>query len=133
MMTGFEIGLKGQVEMVVELEDLASFGGNEGAEVLSTPRLIHLLEEAARDAIADVLPEGKMTVGSMINMKHLAATPPGMKVRAESYLREVDGRRLVFDVTAYDNVEKISEGVNERFVVPIDKFLEKVKKKRAIG
>ena len=132
-MAGFEIGLKGQVEMVVGFEDLASSGGNEGAEVLSTPRLIHLLEEAARDAIADVLPEGKMTVGSMINMKHFAATPQGIKVRAESYLGEVDGRRLVFDVAAYDEFEKVSEGVNERFIVSIDKFLEKVKTKRANG
>ena len=82
-MTEFEVGLKGRVEMVVELEDLASYGGNEGAEVLSTPRLVALLEEAARDAIAHVLTQGKMTVGTMINMKHLAATPPGMKVYAE--------------------------------------------------
>lgn len=132
-MTGFEIGLKGEKEMVVEPEDLASFGGNEGAEVLSTPRLIHLLEEAARNAIAGVLPEGKMTVGTLINMKHFAATPLGNKVRAEALLREVDGRRLVFDVAAYDEFEKISEGVNERFIVSIDKFLEKVKNKLANG
>ena len=99
-MTGFEIGLKGEKMTVVQPEDLASFGGNEGAEVLSTPRLVHLMEEAARDAVASVLPEGKMTVGTLINMKHLAATPIGKKVRAEAYLREVDGRRLVFDVAA---------------------------------
>jgi len=132
-MTGFEIGLKGEKETVVQPEDLASFGGNEGAEVLSTPRLVHLMEEAARDAVASVLPEGKMTVGTLINIKHLAATPIGKKVRAEAYLREVDGRRLVFDVAAYDEIEKISEGVNERFIVSIDKFQKKVKNKLANG
>jgi fluoroacetyl-CoA thioesterase len=127
------IGLKGTKEMVVETADLASFGGggNVGAEVLSTPRLIRLMEQAARDAVVDALPEGMMTVGTMIQMKHLAATPLGVKVRAEAYLKEVDRRRLVFDVVVYDEFEKIAEGVNERFVVSIDKFLEKVKKKQA--
>ena len=127
------IGLKGKKEMVVEPEDLASFGGNEGAEVLSTPRVILLMEQATRVAIEDTLPEGMMTVGTMIHMKHFAATPLGAKVRAEAQLREIDGRRLVFDVAAYDDVEKISEGVNERFIVSIDKFLEKVQNKRGNG
>ena len=67
----------------------------------------------------------------MIQMKHLAATPLGVKVRAEAYLKEVDRRRLVFDVSVYDEFEKIAEGVNERFVVSMDKFLEKVRKKQA--
>ena len=128
-----EVGLKGVKEMVVEPNDLASFGGggNVGAEVLSTPRLVLLMEQAARDAVLDTLPEGMMTVGTMIQMKHFAATPLGVKVRAEAYLKEVDRRRLVFDVTVYDEFEKIAEGINERFVVSIDKFLENVKRKQA--
>lgn len=132
-MTALEVGLKGEKEMVVQPEDLASFGGNIGAEVLSTPRVILLMEQAARDAVEDALPEGNITVGTLISMKHFAATPLGGKVRAEAHLREVDGRRLVFDVAVYDEFEKISEGVNERFIVSIDKFLEKVKKKQAKG
>jgi len=131
MMTAFEIGSKGEKEIVVQPEDLANFVGNIGAEVLSTPRVILLMEQAALDAVEDALPEGKITVGTLINVKHFAATPLGGKVRAEAYLREIDGRRLVFDVAAYDEFEKISEGVNERFIVSIDKFLEKVKKKQA--
>lgn len=132
-MKEFAIGLKGEKELVVQPEDLASFGGggNVGAEVLSTPRLILLIEQTTRDTVVDALPEGMMTVGTMIRIKHFAATPLGVKVRAKAYLREVDGRRLVFDVSAYDEFEKIAEGVNERFVVSIDKFLEKVKKKRS--
>ena len=130
-MKELKVGLKGEKEMVVKPEDLASFGGNIGAEVLSTPRVILLMEGAARDVVAEALPEGKMTVGTLINMKHFAATPLGCKVRAEAYLREMDGKRLVFDVTAYDEFEKISEGINERFIVSIDKFLDKVRKKQA--
>ena len=132
-MMEIEVGLKGVKEMVVEPNDLASFGGggNVGAEVLSTPRLVLLMEQAARDAVLDTLPVGMMTVGTMIQMKHFAATPLGVKVRAEAYLKEVDRRRLVFDVTVYDEFEKIAEGINERFVVSIDKFLENVKRKQA--
>ena len=129
-MAKLEIGLKGEKKMVVQPEDLASLGGNVGAEVISTPRVILLMEQATRDAVEGALPEGKITVGTLINMKHFAATPLGAKVCAEAYLREIDGRKLVFDVAAYDEFEKISEGVNERFIVSADKFLEKVKKKQ---
>ena len=130
-MAELEIGLKGKKEMIVQPEDLASFGGNTGAEVLSTHRVILLMEGAARDVVAEALPEGKMTVGTLINIKHFAATPLGAQVRAEAFLREIDGRKLVFDVAAYDEFEKISEGVNERFIVSMDKFLEKINRKKA--
>ncbi len=97
-MTELEIGLRGEKEMVFQHEDLASFAGNLGAEVLSTHRVILLIELAARDAIDGALPEGKIPVGILIKMKHLAAAPLGAKVRAEAYLREIIGPRLVFDV-----------------------------------
>jgi fluoroacetyl-CoA thioesterase len=129
-MSEIEIGLKGKKEMVVQKQDLASAMGNIGAEVLSTHGVVLLMEHAARDAIKGRLPEGKITVGTLINMKHFAATPLGAKVRAEARLREIDRARLVFDVVVYDEFEKISEGVNERFIVSVDKFLEKVKKKQ---
>lgn len=129
-MSQIKIGLKGRKEMMVERQDLASTMGNIGAEVLSTHRVVLLMEMAARDALEGCLPDGKITVGTLINMKHLAATPLGTRVRAEARLTEVEGRRLVFDVVAYDEFEKISEGVNERFIVSVDKFLERVKKKQ---
>jgi predicted thioesterase len=125
-----EIGLKGTKEMVVERKDLASFMGNMGADVLSTHRIVLLMEQAARNAIEGLLPEGKMTVGTMINMKHLAATPLGMRVRAEARLTKIDGRRLGFEVMVYDEFEKIAEGENGRFIVSVEKFLEKVKEKQ---
>ena len=132
-MTKFEVGLKGEREMTVQVEDLASFGGNTGAEVLSTHRVILLMEQASRAAIEGALPEGKISVGTLINIRHFAAAPVGSRVRAEARLREIDGRRLLFDVAAYDEFEKISEGVNERFIVSADKFLEKIRRKKAKG
>lgn len=130
IMPEIEIGLKGTEEMVVEKKDLASFMGNMGADVLSTHRVVLLMEQAARKAIEGRVPEGKMTVGTLIHLRHLAATPLGAKVRAEAHLREIDRARLVFDVVVYDEFEKISEGVNERFVVSVEKFLGKVKRKQ---
>ncbi len=129
-MSEIDVGLKAIKEMVVEPQDLASFMGNVGADVLSTHRVVLLMEQAARDSLEGLLPDGKITVGTLINMKHLAATPLGSKVRAEARLREIDRARLVFDVVAYDEFEKIAEGVNERFIVSLDKFLEKVKMKQ---
>jgi predicted thioesterase len=128
-MAELETGLKGSKEMVVRKEDLASYAGNLGIDVLSTHRLVLLMEQAASEAIAGLLPEGSMTVGTLIHMRHMAATPLGAKVRAEAVLREVEGRRLLFDVVAYDEWEKIAEGQNERFIVSVGRFIEKVRKK----
>jgi predicted thioesterase len=124
-----EIGLRGEAKIKVGRKDLASSMGNPGAEVLSTPRLIGLLEEASRAATAGRLPAGSITVGSRVDVTHLAATPLGSKVRAEAFLREVDGRRLIFEVVAYDEFEKVAAGIHERFVVSKDRFLEKVRQK----
>ena len=132
-MSDIEIGLRGTAEMIVEKQDLASLSGNLGAEVLSTPRVVQLMEHAAWKAMEGRLPEGRITVGTRIEMKHFAATPLGMKVRADAVLREVDGRRLVFEVKASDEVEKISEGVNERLIVSLYRFSAKVRKKQSIA
>ena len=99
-MTRLKPGLKGRSDMRVAHDDLASVMGNIGAEVLSTHRVVLLMELAARDAIAGCLPEGMMTVGTGIRIRHLAATPLGVKVWAEACLRDIMGHRLVFDVVA---------------------------------
>jgi len=129
-MPNIQIGLKGEEEMVVERQDLASMMGNIGAEVLSTHRVVLLMELAARNAIKDCLPKGVMTVGTFIRIKHLAATPLGGRVYAEAYLKEIQGRKLVFDVVARDEIERIAEGENEQLMVSIDKFLDRVIKKK---
>ena len=124
-----EVGLKGKEEMVVERSDLASIMGNIGAEVLSTHRVVLLMELAARNAIKDCLPEGKMTVGTFVRIQHLAAAPLGSKVRAEAQVKEIKGCRLIFEIAVYDEFEKIAEGENEQLVVSIKSFLARVQKK----
>jgi len=126
-----EVGARAQEEMVVGRDDLASVMGNIGAEVLSTHRVVLLMELAARNVIKESLPDGKMTVGTFIRIRHLAAAPLGSKIRAEACLKEIEGRKLVFDVVAYDEFEKIAEGENEHLMVSIDKFLVRIKKKTA--
>jgi len=130
-MSEMKPGMKGVKEMVVSPQDLASVLGNTGAEVLSTHRVVLLMEQASRNAIEKCVPDKSMTVGTMINIRHLAATPLGSKVRAEAYLKRVDGRRLLFDVVAYDEFEKIAEGENEHLLVSVSGFLERVQRKAA--
>ena len=91
-------GLVGEVELIVAAPDTADALGNRGVHVLATPRLVGLLEEAAIAAVQARLPAGAGTVGTRIDVKHLAATPVGMRVRARAVVREVDGRRYVYDV-----------------------------------
>ena len=127
---GIEKGLRGEQQMVVGRWDLASVMGNIGAEVLSTHMVVLLMELAARNAIEGRLPEGTITVGTLISIRHFAATPLGLKVRAVACLREIRGRTLVFDVAAYDEFEKIAEGHNEQLMVSADTFLERTRRKR---
>jgi len=122
-------GLFGQKEMVVEEKDLSSVTGNVGVEVLSTHCVVLLMELASRNAVEPFLAQGQMVVGTRIEVRHLAAVPKGSKVRAESHLREVQGRRLFFDVAAFDPHEKIAEGRNELLIVSQDRFLDRVKRK----
>jgi fluoroacetyl-CoA thioesterase len=122
-------GLFGQEEMVVEEQHLASMMGNVGVEVLSTHFVVLLMELASRNAVESLLEEGQMVVGTWIGVRHMAAVPKGLKVRAESHLKEIKGRKLTFDVSVYDPKEKIAEGRNELLIVSADKFLEKVKRK----
>jgi predicted thioesterase len=91
--------------------------------------MVGLMENAALTLAQAGLDEGFSTVGTKVEVKHLAATPVGMKVRAKAKLVEIDRRRLVFEVEAYDDVETIGEGTHERFIVDIEKFLDKSKSK----
>ena len=131
-MDEIRIGLRGSKETVVERKDLASEVGNMGAEVLSTHYVVLLMELASRSALEGLLPEGKMTVGTQINIRHFGAVPLGARVKAESILTEISGRRLLFDVTAYDDFEKIAEGRNEHLVVSVAGFLRKINWKKGV-
>lgn len=118
-------GNKNIIEITVIENDTARVFGSGELEVLATPRMIALMEECAYKCIASELENGQSTVGTLMNVKHLSATPIGMKVRAEAEVTEVDGRRIVFNVKAYDEAGIIGEGTHERFVVLGEKFTEK--------
>ena len=97
--------------------------------VYATPAMIALMEQAAYTSVADELEEGQGSVGTLINVKHISATPVGMEVTAKSELVEIDGRRLVFRVEAFDERGKIGEGEHERFIVNNVKFQQKADSK----
>jgi len=124
-------GLIGKSEMIVKEEDLVRELGDVPVDVLSTPRLIHLLEAAAIEAIQDFIPTDQVSLGTEVKIKHLSATPLGMKVTANALLKGVDKNRLFFFVDAYDETEKVAEGEHERVLVSRERFLQKVEKKRA--
>lgn len=96
---------------------------------LATPYMIALMERASQQLAAAYLPEGQSTVGVLVNVRHLAATPQGMEVRIHSELTAVDGRKLTFKVEAYDAAEKIGEGTHERFIIDLARFQEQLKRK----
>jgi fluoroacetyl-CoA thioesterase len=126
---GLEIGLQGRREMVVLKEHLASFTGNLNADVLSTHRVVLLMELSARDAIKNMIPKGKITLGTRIDIRHLAAAPLGAKVHAEARLKAIQGNRLCFHVAVYNGLEKLAEGENEQIVVSLERFKSRFEKK----
>ena len=122
-------GIKGSASCVVGPEDTAKALGSGAVDVFSTPKLVALMEKAALLSVRDYLDEGMDTVGTHLDISHSAATPVGMTVRAESELIEVDRRRLVFSVKAWDETELVGEGTHERFIIDRDKFLAKCSSK----
>jgi len=124
-------GLTAEFEQVVTPELTADALGNKGVQVFATPFVINLMELTCNAVMKPKLPEGFASVGTVVEMKHLAATPVGMKVRAKATLLETDGKRCLFEVTVWDETEKIAEGRHERFVVPnLEKFLSRAMSKR---
>ncbi len=124
-------GLTGQSEMIVGEGDLVSHLGSIDVNVLSTPRLVQLMEAAAIKAIQEFIPSDQLSLGTHVKIRHLSATPLGMKVIAHAILKEVNKNRLTFLVDAYDEKEKVAEGEHERILVSKERFLQKVDKKRA--
>ena len=123
-------GLTGKSEMIVRNEDLVSYLGGISVEVLSTPRLIQLMEASAIEAIQRFLSPDEVSLGTQVRIKHLSPTPLGMKVTAHAILKEVGKDRLLFWIDAYDEKEKVAEGEHERILVSKERFLQKVEKKR---
>ena len=126
-----ETGIKGKQEMLVTEDNTANKVGSGGLEVFATPAMIALAEKTALESVSEYLEEGQSTVGTKIDIAHIAATPVGMKVICETELTEIDRRRLVFSVNVFDEREKIAEGTHERFIVDSAKFQTKADGKLA--
>lgn len=118
-------GIKGYKEMVVTEDRTARAVCSGALDVFATPCMIAMMENTAFESVLPELDEGCGTVGTALNVKHLAATPVGMKVRCETELIRVDGRALTFAVKAYDECGIIGEGEHERFVIYEEKFQKK--------
>ena len=121
-----KVGMKGEASTLVVHENTAAAVGTGGVEVFGTPMMIALMENAAWGAVSRDLADGEVTVGTHVNVSHLSATPLGQQVRAIAELMEIDGRRLVFKVEAFDEKRKIGEGQHERLVVKLERFMQRI-------
>lgn len=122
-------GFTGEATTIVDQTNTAASLGSGLVPVYGTPALIALLELAAVHAVMAHLPEGSTSVGTHLDVRHLAATPVGMGVRATATLTVVDGRRLTFAVEAHDDVEKVGEGTHMRVVVDAERFMQRTEGK----
>jgi fluoroacetyl-CoA thioesterase len=129
MIDEIQPGLTHEITHKVEKKHLASQWGSGLAEVLATPVIVAFCEECSRLAVEGLLPPEMGTVGSAINLRHLAPTPPGMNVTVKAQLVQVDGRRLHFSVEAWDEVERVAEGEHDRFIIENDRFERGVSEK----
>ena len=126
-------GLTHQIIITVKESDTARAAGGESLPaVFSTPRLVSYMEKTSHEMILPLLPPGMTSVGTVVNIQHLAATPVGMQIRFTSELLAVDGRRLVFKVEAWDEVEKIGQGEHERFIIDPERFNRRLVEKETL-
>lgn len=122
--------IKATVNDIATDNNTALSVGSGSLAVYATPAMLALIEKAACEALNGILDEAETTVGTLLNVKHIAATPVGMKVSATAELIERDGRRLVFKVEANDECGRIGEGIHERFIVNSEKFISKTYSKK---
>ena len=121
-----EVGMRGEASLVVGEEQTAAAFGAGGVHVFGTPMMIGLMENAAWQLVQPELPPGETTVGTLVNVRHLAATPIGGHVVATAELMEIDGRRFVFKVSARDDTQLIGEGTHERYQIVLERFLARL-------
>src|SRR6266542_3005204 len=129
-MANIPIGTKGEQTVLVTSEIAISFLELEAARVLSTPNMIRLMEMTCRNAVLPLLDPGHDTVGTHVNVAHLAAAPMGSMVTFTAEVIRVDGKRIEFRVEARDEIEKIGEGTHERAIINIAKFATRMAAKK---
>lgn len=125
-----EVGRKGTLETLVQEGNVASAVGSGLLPVFATPQLVALMEGAACRVLEGELPEGSTTVGTRIDVQHTAATPIGMRVRAEATVTAVEGRKISFQIEAFDDVGSVGTATHERFVVDSARFMQKAEAKK---
>jgi len=128
-MDSLRAGLSGRASLVVGEEHTAPRVGSGRVHVLATPVMINLIEAAALEAVEKLLPPGHQSLGTLLNVRHIAATPVGMRVTATAEVTGVEGRTIRFRVEARDERELIGDGTHERVVVNVAKFDQRVQRK----
>ena len=126
-----QTGIRGEKTALVTQHNVASAVGSGALPVYATPMMIALMEMTAAESVQPFLEEGQGTVGTLVNVRHVSATPLGMTVRCESTLTNAEGKRLTFSVAAYDDAGLIGQGIHERYVVDGHRFMSQAEKKRA--
>jgi fluoroacetyl-CoA thioesterase len=126
-------GLRGEAGLTVSEEHTAPRIGSGAIHVLATPVMINLFEAAALAAMERLLPPGYQSLGTVLNIRHIAATPVGMRVIASAVVERVEGRTVFFRVEARDEREPIGDGTHERVVVNVERFDERVQRKLSPG
>jgi len=126
-------GLSHTIEFVVDSQDTAAHVGSGVVQVLATPVVINLFESAALRAIEHLLPAGYQSLGTRLDVRHIAATPVGMQVKASARVARVEGRTVYFTLEAHDERELIADGSHERVIVNVAKFDARVQKKLSRG
>ncbi|MBQ7860691.1 MAG: thioesterase family protein [Clostridia bacterium] len=125
------IGTKHEVSITVTTDVTAVKMKSGSLEVLATPYMVALMEQAASELCDKFVPEGISTVGTALNISHLAPTPVGGKVKAVATLTAFDGRKASFDVEAYDDLGLIGKGTHERFTIKIESFMKKALERKS--
>ena len=129
----FQKGLRAEQTFIVEEQYTAGHVGSGSLRVLATPGMIGFIERVARDLMEANLPEGLSSVGVRVDVRHLAATPVGGQVRVACEVVETDGRRVDFAVVAWDEFEKVGEGLHQRYVIDVERFLKRLETKLPKG
>jgi fluoroacetyl-CoA thioesterase len=127
------VGASASKSVIVTRELTVAHFHEDMPEVYGTPLMIYLMEVAAADAIQSYLPEGWVSVGVLVDVKHLAATPVGLTVTARAEVIHVDTGTVTFTVEAHDGIEKIGEGRHVRAPVHLERFVQRVKLKSPVG
>ena len=127
-----EVGTVHEINITVKENMTAASMKSGSLQVLATPYMIALMEQASAELCQKFLPEGISTVGTMVSIQHLAATSIGAPVRAVATLTDFDGRKASFEVVAYDNAGVIGKGTHERFTIKIDSFIKKSQERKNI-